>query len=202
MTSDTRIPPALYVAAGAAGLIGLGLVGYLGFLAFVQAGLDDAQFAGYGLVLTAVVAATASFFSPCSFTVLPGYLAFAAGGTDDTGASGGAAGLRGALRNGLAAAAGVVTVVALLGLLIALLGTGIGADLSITGDNPSAGAKALRIGIGAFVLTMGVVHILDLTHRLRLLSKVSVWAIEHEGDSRSLRGLYGYGAGYVLVGVG
>ncbi|MCH7642498.1 MAG: hypothetical protein IIC30_04385, partial [Chloroflexi bacterium] len=183
----------------AAGLAGLGLVGYLGFLAFVQAGLDDKQFAGYGLVLTAVVAATASFFSPCSFTVLPGYLAFAAGGPD---ATGGAAGLRGTLRNGLAAAAGVVTVVALLGLLIALLGTGAGADLSITGDNPSAGAKGLRIGIGAFVLTMGVVHILDLSHRLRLLSKVSIWAIKHEGDSRSLRGLYGYGAGYVLVGVG
>lgn len=180
-------------------LLGLGGLGYLGFLAFVEGILVPGQFAAYGLVITTVAAATASFFSPCSFTVLPSYLAFAGSGRDGEPGSN----FKLALRNGLVAALGVVTVVTGIGALIGALGTGIGPELSIIGPEPSAPARALRLAIGAFVLFMGLLHILDLSHRIPLLGKIASWAIRAEGGGGpSLKWLYGYGAGYVLVGVG
>ena len=180
-------------------LSALGGLGYLGFLAFVKGLLMPNEFAAYGLVITVVAAATASFFSPCSFTVLPSYIAFAGSGND----AGPGRRFQDALKNGLMAAFGVITVVAVLGALIGVLGTGIGSDLSITGSDPSTLAKGLRIAIGVFVISMGVLHIMDLSHRIPLLGKISAWAIHAEGDGGpSLRSVYGYGVGYVLVGVG
>ena len=180
-------------------LLALGGVGYLGFLAFVKGLLAPREFAAYGLLLTTLAAATASFFSPCSFTVLPSYIAFAGSGED----FGRVRKFRNALQRGLVAALGVVTAVALLGVLIGSLGTGVGADLSITGSDPSTAARAIRIAIGAFVLSMGLIHILGLSQRIPLLGRISSLAIQAEGDGgSSLRSTYAYGAGYVLVGIG
>lgn len=180
-------------------LIAVAGLGYLAFLAFVKGILGPKEFASYGLVLTTLAAATASFFSPCSFTVLPSYLAFASSAGDVE------AGRRfwNTLKGGLVAALGVMTVVAVLGALIGALGTAIGPKLSITGSDPSTASRALRIAIGTFVLFMGLSHILDLSHKIPVLGKISSWAIRAEGEGGpSLRSVYGYGAGYVLVGVG
>ena len=180
-------------------LLALGGLGYVGFLAFVKGLLMPNEFAAYGLILTTIAAATASFFSPCSFTVLPSYIAFAGSGNEvEPGRR-----FQSALKNGLVAALGVITVVAVLGALIGALGTGVGSDLSITGSDPSTLAQALRMAIGAFLISMGVLHIMDLSHRIPLLGRISAWAIQAEGEGGpSLRSVYGYGAGYVLVGVG
>ena len=173
--------------------------GGLGYLAFVKGVLAPGEFASYGLVLTTVAAATASFFSPCSFTVLPSYIAFASSPAEVPARER----LGGALKRGLAASLGVITVVALIGAVIGALGTGVGAQLSITGPEPSAPARALRYTIGAFVLSMGVLHLADLSHRIPLLGRLSSWAIRAEGEGGpSLRSTYAYGAGYVLVGIG
>lgn len=180
-------------------LLTLGGLGYLAFLAIVKGILAPQGFAAYGLVLTTVAAGTASFFSPCSFTVLPGYIAFAGTGTDVV------AGRRfqKALTNGLIAALGVVTSVAIIGALIGALGTGIGPNLSITGADPNPASRALRITIGVFVLSMGLLHLFDLSHKLPLLGRISVWAIRAQGEGGpSLKSVYAYGAGYVLVGLG
>ena len=180
-------------------VLAVGGLGYLGFVGFVKGFLAPGEFAAYGLLLTTIAAATASFFSPCSFTVLPSYIAFAGSGDDaEPGRR-----FQNALKNGLVAALGVITVVAVLGALIGLLGTGVGSGLSITGSDPSNLAKALRIAIGAFLISMGVLHIMDLSHRIPLAGRISAWAIRAEGEGGpSLRSVYGYGAGYVLVGVG
>ena len=180
-------------------LLGIGGLGYLAFLTFVKSILVPGEFAAYGLLVTTVAAATASFFSPCSFTVLPSYIAFSGSAADGTMERG----FPSALKNGLVAALGVVTVVAVLGVLIGALGTRIGSDLSITGSDPSTAAKVLRIVIGAFILSMGLLHIMDLSHRIPLLGRISSWAIQAEGEGDpSLRSVYAYGAGYVLVGIG
>ena len=114
-------------------LLALGGLGYLGFLAFVRNMLMPGEFAAYGLVITAVAAGTASFFSPCSFTVLPSYIAFASSGQNaEPGKR-----FRSALKNGVVAALGVVTVVAVLGSVIGILGTGIGASY-ISQGRPTA----------------------------------------------------------------
>ena len=180
-------------------LLALGGLGYLGFLAFVRNILMPGEFATYGLVITAVAAGTASFFSPCSFTVLPSYIAFASSGQNVEPDKR----FRNALKNGVVAALGVITVVAVLGTAIGILGTGIGAELSITSSDASPVAKVLRIGIGAFILSMGLVHITGQTHRIPLLGRISAWAIRAEGDGApSIRSVYAYGAGYVIVGIG
>ena len=178
--------------------LALGGLGYVGFVGFVEGILMPGEFTTYGLVITTTAAATASFFSPCSFIVLPSYIAFAGSGDDlrpeDR--------LRAALKNGWIAALGVVTVVALLGAVMGGLGTGIGADLSITGPDPSVWTKALRIVIGTFVLVMGLLHIMGMSHRIPFLGRISAWAIQAEGEGGpSFRAVYSYGAGYVLVGI-
>lgn len=199
MDARRSVSPYITVTSLAILLLALGGLGYLGFLAFVNGILVPGEFAAYGLVITTVAAATASFFSPCSFTVLPSYLAFASSGQDVEPERR----FQLALRNGLVAALGVVTVVTIIGALIGGLGTGIGSELSITGPDPSTPVRALRLAIGAFVLVMGLLHILDLSHRIPLLGRISSWAIRAEGEGGpSIKSVYGYGAGYVLVGIG
>lgn len=131
--------------------------------------------------------------------MLPSYIAFTNSGQEmEAGRR-----FRNAVKNGLVAALGVVTVVAILGALVGVLGVGVGADLSITGLNPRPVARVLRIFIGVFVLSMGLTHILDLSHRIPLLDKISSWAIRAEVEGEpSLRPTYAYGAGYVAVGIG
>lgn len=181
-------------------LLAIGGLGYLAFLAFVKGILATQEFASYGLVFTTVAAATASFFSPCSFTVLPSYLAFAGGGDASTNSGS----TWTALRNGLVAGLGVITTVAILGALFGGLGSSIiGPGLSITSPNPSIAARALRIAIGTIVFSMGLLHLLNLSHRIPLLGKVAALAIQAQGEAKpSLRTVYAYGAGYVLVGIG
>ncbi len=173
-------------------LVGLG---YVVFLAFVQGILKPNEFAGYGLVLTAIAAGMASFFSPCSFVVLPGYVAFASGGGGDR------RGTRQAVLNGLAAASGVVTAVAVIGLVIAALGAAVGPELSLTGSSPIA--RVVRIVVGTFVIGMGVLHFSGLSSRLPLLGQLAAWGVRHDGGGApSRRSLYVYGSTYVLVGIG
>lgn len=199
MIAQRGVTPIVSLISLAAGLLALGGLGYLAFLAFVKGILIPGEFAAYGLLFTTVAAATASFFSPCSFTVLPGYIAFASSGNDVTSERR----LPSALKDGLVAALGVVTVVAALGALVGALGTGIGPELGIVGPDPNIGSKALRITIGAFVLSMGLLHIMGLSHRVPLLGRISALAIRAEGEGGpSLRSVYAYGAGYVLVGIG
>ena len=103
--------------------------------------------------------------------------------------------------NGLAAASGVVTAVALIGLVIAALGTAVGPELSLTGSSPIA--RVVRIVVGAFVIGMGVLHISGLSSRLPLLGRLAAWGVRHDGGGApSRRSLYLYGATYVLVGIG
>ena len=60
-----------------------------------------------------------------------------------------------------------------------------------------------RTDVGAFVLSMGLVHITGQTHRIPFLGRIAVFAMRAEGGGGpSLRSVYAYGAGYVVVGIG
>ncbi|MCH8849349.1 MAG: hypothetical protein IIC89_00825 [Chloroflexi bacterium] len=196
----TESPARSYAAALAtlAVVVAVAGLGYLAFLGFVKGILVHGEFAAYGLAITAVAAGTASFFSPCAFTMLPSYLGLAGGGQmpDDVPE------LRLTLVRGIAASVGVVTTVSLLGLLLAALGAGIGTNLSITGEDPSLAAKGFRIAVGAFVTSMGLMHLLGWSHRAPLVGRVTSWAVRVQPEGGSLRSLYAYGAGYALVGLG
>lgn len=193
-TGGTRFPASAVAAVFL--LLGIGLVGWLAFLAFVTDVLAPREFASYGLIVVAAFAAVASFFSPCSFTVLPSYVALMPGG-------GRQRSVRRAAINGAAAALGVLTAVGVLGIAIGLLGTALGPSLSVTSDDPNTLVRGLRIGVGAFLVLMAVIHLAGLSHRIPLLGTVATLAIRSApGDRRTLPALYGYGAGYVAIGVG
>ena len=198
MTSEQSARSYAAALATLAIVVVLAGLGYVAFLAFVKGILVPGEFAGYGLAITAVAAGTASFFSPCAFTVLLSYIAFAGGGVG----TGGKPALGSALLAGAAASLGVVTAVSVLGLVVAALGTGVGASFSITGEDPSRAAQGFRIGVGAFVISMGLVHLLDWSHRAPLVGRVASWAVRVQPEGGSLRSLYAYGAGYALIGVG
>jgi hypothetical protein len=182
-------------------LLAVAGLGYLAFLAFVKGILRPGEFASYGLVLATVAGATASFFSPCSFTVFPSFIVFA--GPAREGASG--TRLRSAaIQRGAAAALGVVTTALVVGIVIGALGTSMGPSFSIFSSSPnSLVAKALRIAVGSFVASMGLIHLLNWSHRLPFVGRVSAWAAELSSTSKpTLRSAYIYGATYVAVGFG
>ena len=198
MASDQSLRSYRAAFAVLAVVFALSGLGYLAFLAFVKGILVPGEFAAYGLAITAVAAGTASFFSPCAFTVLPSYIAFAGDGAARVGKPT----LRVTLLAGTAASLGVVTAVSALGSLLAALGTGVGANLSVTGENPSRAAQWTRIGVGAFVIAMGLMHILDWSHRVPFVGRIASWAVRAQPEGGSVKALYAYGAGYAVVGIG
>lgn len=199
MNAQRTVAPYVGLLGLAVLLLALGGLGWLVFLAFVTGILIPGEFASYGLVLTTVAAATASFFSPCSFVVLPSYIAFASSG-EEAGPEGR---LLSTLKTGAIAALGVVTAVTVLGAVIGLLGTGIGPQLSIASSTPNPLSRSLRIIVGVLVFFMGFVHLVGLSHRLPLLGRIASWAPRAQVPGRpSAWSVYTYGAGYVFVGIG
>jgi cytochrome c-type biogenesis protein len=96
---------------------GFGYLGYrLGFLGFIYGLALPQAFASVSLLVLAVVAGIAAFFSPCAFGVLPAYVGHVLTAGK---ARPGTARIVG---QGLLAAAGVITVDIAVGLLIAALG--------------------------------------------------------------------------------
>lgn len=193
-------PTYLVAALLALSLLAVAGLGYLVFLAFVNGILKPGEFASYGLVLATVAGATASFFSPCSFTVFPSVIAFAGPSFDGAPRMR----LRSAVQRGAVAALGVITAAAVIGIVIGVFGTSIGSSFSIFSSSPnSAVAKGVRIAVGSFVASMALIQLLNWSHRLPLVGSVSVWASELSSTSKpSLRSAYIYGATYVAVGFG
>ncbi len=110
--------------------------------------------AAFGLLFVAVVAGIASFFNPCSFTVLPAYLAQ----YYTTEEPGEGANNKKILFSGLIAALGVTTFNILLGSLIGMLGVGFGQSLGLAGEEPSSFVRWLRAVIGGLLLILGFSH--------------------------------------------
>lgn len=108
------------------------------------------------------------------------------------------------MARGAAAALGVITTCIVVGLIIGALGASVGPSFSIFSSSPnSLVAKGLRIGVGTFVASMGLLHLLNLSHRLPLVGRVSTWATAiGETSTPSLRSAYVYGATYIAVGFG
>jgi hypothetical protein len=188
-----------YVAASF-GLLAIAGLGYLAFLAFVKGILMPGEFAAYGLALATVAGATASFFSPCAFTVFPSFILF--NSPSQPGKTEGR--IPRALITGATAAIGVLTTVIIIGIVIGAVGTSLGPSFSMFSSSPnSAVGKGVRIAIGAFVAAMALLHLLNQSHRIPVLGKVAAWAANLGGSpSPSLRSAYVYGATYVAVGFG
>ncbi len=106
--------------------------------------MPDAEFAA--TVGFAIGAGVATFFSPCVYALLPGYLGFYVG----TASQDDSAGARAGAGYGLAAAAGIVTVFAGVTLTIVSVGRSIRPILT-----------ALEFGVAVVLLVLGVVLLMD-----------------------------------------
>ncbi len=188
---DGRKPYAIRYALIILSVVLIALLGYLGFVTFLKDVMP--AFNDYGLFLLAVVAGIATFFSPCSFPLLPGYLSFYYNTEQqDVG--------RRAIYRGILAAAGVVTFTVIVGVVIALLGQGVASSFSISSPTPSLLTRAFRIGLGAILMSLGAIQLSNLTFHNRALDVLTsrFYSAAKSGN----RGLYFYGLGYNAAGIG
>ncbi len=150
------------------------------------------------LLAFAVVAGTATFFSPCSFPLMPGYLTRHLQLIDKEAGKAKTS----VLSNGLAAAAGVLLFDLVLGVAIVLIGSSFAASLGISSSNPNVYVRIFRGTVGMFLVLLGglnvrgtgIFHNDALTSIGRRLMK--------NGQLKPSREMFAYGFGYVSVGIG
>lgn len=154
--------------------------------------------AAFGLLFVAIVAGVASFFNPCSFPILPAYLA-QYHATKEPG--GDVNNKKRILLSGLVAALGVTTFNILLGSLIGILGVGFGKSLGLAGGDPSSFVRWLRGIIGGFLVILGFSHAtgrgvqFDFLQRLFQRPRANM-PQGHFGK------IFSYGFSYTLLGIG
>lgn len=154
--------------------------------------LRPGDLSAFSLPVVALVAGVAATFNPCGLPTLPGFLAAMGGGAADTSR------VRRRASMSLAAAFGAMTIVLLVGILVAVVGEG---TKGIVGPN----FRWIQLSVGLFLVAIAVLHLLDKTHSLPLVGPImgaggQVWDVAMR--EQSTRNNYLFGAGFVLVGVG
>ena len=152
----------------------------------------------FGLLFVAVVAGVASFFNPCSFPILPAYLAqyYTTEGLED-----GASNKKKILLSGLIAALGVTTFNLLLGSLIGLLGVGFGKSLGLAGGEPSSFVRWLRGILGGLLLILGLSHATGRGINFDFLQRFFQKPRTNKPQTPFGK-IFSYGFGYTLLGIG
>jgi cytochrome c biogenesis protein CcdA/peroxiredoxin len=138
-----------------------------------------------GLYLLALLTGLLSFFAPCAFPLLPGYISYYLG------RDGGGATLSGSVKAGIAAATGINGIFALIGIAVAVGGVAVKSYLSYL--TPAVGVVILLLGLA---MVLGKTELFDKFGRLlsSSSSKIGVRA-QHSG-------LFLYGVGYGLAVMG
>lgn len=125
----------------------------------------------------AVGAGITTFFSPCAYPLLPGYVAFYTSQTSDTGTS-----LRGALSRGLAAAIGAVGTIAVLSAIAFWVGYTVISQLLV-----------LEWVVGLALIGVGMLIVLD---------RLPTATVQLPKRRSSVGGFAIFGAGYAIAAVG
>ena len=143
------------------------------------------------LPLVAFIAGVAATFNPCGLPTLPGFLALM--GEDAQGSK-----LRRRASMSLGASLGAMTLVAILGIIVAIVGAG-------TNGLIAPYSRWVQMGVGIFLVTLALLHIFDKTANMPLVGPVMkvggrMW--NHAIGKPTMKGSYIFGGGFVLVGVG
>ncbi len=180
-----RSHPVRTFATASAGLGLIALLGYSIFLLFLRGGSTIGL---WGAFAVAVIAGIASFFSPCSFPLLPGYLGYYMMTAREHPR-------RSALAHGFSAAAGVATFGLILGAVLGLVGVGLAASFSLVGPIPSPTTQGLRFTVGAVWLALGAVQLGNVSFHgaLERFLRIGV---------RPAESMFAYGFGYTVAGIG
>lgn len=171
------------------------LAGYGAFRLFVTGGTSLVQ---QGYLAFAIVAGIGAFFSPCSFPLLPSYLAYAQAVRPE--------GRRYrpwlGLLNGTAAAAGIVSFNLVLGAIFALAGLGLASSFSLIAPSPSPTTVLLRIGVAGFLIAFGALQIADVSLHGHWLNRALRRILPISRSREPLVDLYVYGFAYTVTGIG
>ena len=153
--------------------------------------------AAFGLLFVAVVAGIASFFNPCSFPILPAYLAeyYTTQGSSKFESK------KKILLSGFVAALGVTVFNILLGSLIGILGVGFGKSLGLAGGEPSSIVRWLRGVIGGLLLLLGFSHATGRGIKFGALERFFQKSYKIKQQSHFGK-IFSYGFGYTLLGIG
>ena len=183
------------VSTGALRKIGSGLLlfgvvaaGVFILLYFWNQLLRPGDLNAISLPLVALVAGIAATFNPCGLPALPGFLAF---GGDNIGL-----GRRTGLS--LATAFGAMSIIIVLGIMVALVGTG-------TKGLIAPYFRWVQLAVGLFLVSVAVLHLGGQTNRLPFIGPIMgvgsrIW--EQAMGSPTPKKSYLFGAGFVVVGVG
>jgi cytochrome c-type biogenesis protein len=149
-------------------------------------------------------AGVASFFSPCSFPLLPGYIGYYLGLEKQRGELGKKT-LRKALPGGFASAMGILFIYIIVGTILVLLGSNANLDIAILA--PIIGI--VLIALGALMLTNIQYYFLinpirDFFGKLSFRKKKGQEQTESSDglNKKSLRGLFVFGIGYGAAAAG
>lgn len=199
MNTETLSASRLRPSVGLVGsLLAISLVLVLGYLTFIFWVTSFTPDAGtLSLVVFAAVAGVATFFNPCAFPLLPGYLAHQSKVTpkEERGRFGAL------LYGGSVAALGVTTFNLILGGILAALGVAFLGSLALASAEPNLAVRIFRAVVGVLLIVLGLSHVTGrglsfgflegLGHRIRSAPKTS-----------ATRQLYAYGLGYNAAGIG
>lgn len=176
-------------------VVGLTAGGYALFIYLIVNAFPNAS--SLGIVFISVVAGIASFFNPCAFPILPGYLAqyYVSATPGEKKRSR----LGTMLLYGFVAAVGLIIFNILLGAIIGVLGAGFGKSLGLTGPNPNVYVRWFRGIVGAFLVLLGYSHV---TGRGINFSRLGHWIPRYEQSKSPTRNFFYYGLFYPLIGIG
>ncbi len=176
-------------------VIGLTAGGYGLFIYLLVNAFPNA--ASLGIIFVSIVAGIASFFNPCAFPILPGYLAqyyVSAPQKEEKNSTLGAI-----LFYGFLAAIAVISFNILLGAIVGGLGTGFANSLGLSGPNPNIYIRWFRGIVGIFLILLGYSH---ATGRGINFSRLGHWLPRYERSKSPGRNFFYYGFFYPLIGIG
>lgn len=191
----SRIHPLLRLAGA---LIAISLIILLGYFTFVLFVVSFAPNAGaFSLIIFAAVAGVATFFNPCAFPLMPGYLAHQVKVTPGEERRS----LGSLLYGGSIAAMGLSTFNLLLGGILAFLGATFLGSLALASAEPNLAVRIFRGVVGILLIALGVSHVTGRGLSFGFLEGIGQRFRFFKG-TRSTKELYAYGFGYNAVGIG
>ena len=190
MSADSTTSSLMLQRIGA-GVIFVAVVtaGVLVLLYFWSQLLRPGDLNAFSLPLVAFIAGIAATFNPCGLPALPAFLAFG-GGRE--------IGVRHRAGLGLGSSLGAMSLLIVLGIIVAFLGAG-------TKELIAPNVRWVQLGVGLFLVAVAVLHLTGQTSRLPLVGQImglGSRAWEGAMGKPTPRSSYLFGAGFVLVGVG
>lgn len=176
-------------------VIGLTASGYALFIYLLVNAFPNAT--SFGIVFVSVVAGIASFFNPCAFPILPGYLAqyyISAPKQEERQSRFGAI-----LLYGFIAAIGVIVFNIFLGAIVGGLGTGFANSLGLSGPEPNIYIRWFRGIVGVLLILLGYSH---ATGKGINFARLGHWIPRYEQSKNPGRNFFYYGFFYPLIGIG